>query len=83
MTDEIFKTYQGFDIFNFEDYQYPFSKVHLYKILKNKSYRTFKENVSQCLKISTKQVRFWVFENRRNKTVRPDAPIPESLANTS
>ncbi|GES75615.1 cysteine proteinase [Rhizophagus clarus] len=76
VTAEIFKYYQGFDLTNFDE-------VQPYKILKSETYGVFKENISQIFNIPSEQIRFWVFVNRQNKTVRPDAPIPESFVNTS
>ncbi|CAB5149159.1 unnamed protein product [Rhizophagus irregularis] len=83
VTAKKFKVHQGFDLANFDDCQYPLSEVFTYKILKADTYGSFKEHVSRSFNISTKQVRFWVFVNRQNKTVRPDAPISDSLSNIS
>jgi hypothetical protein len=76
VTAEKFKDYQGFDFVNFDD-------VQSYKIRKSEMYEVFKENISQTFNIPPKKIRFWVFINRQNKTVRPDAPIKESFMHLS
>ncbi|GBB99174.1 hypothetical protein RclHR1_03440007 [Rhizophagus clarus] len=81
VTAEKFEKYQGFDLANFENEL--LSDVHLYKILMNTTYGVFKEHVSKYFDIPPEQVRFWIFANRQNGTVRPDIPIPESYFNTS
>ncbi|RIA93959.1 ubiquitin carboxyl-terminal hydrolase 5 [Glomus cerebriforme] len=83
VTAEKFKNHQGFDLANFEDRQYPISDVHVFKTLKSETYGVFKEDVSRKFNIPSEQVRFWVLVNRQNKTVRPDAPIPENYFNIS
>ncbi|PKY61708.1 hypothetical protein RhiirA4_487043, partial [Rhizophagus irregularis] len=75
--------HQGFDLANFDDRQYPLSDVYVYRILKSDTYRSFKEFVSRNFNIPPEQVRFWIFKNRQNKTIRPDAPISESYIDTS
>ncbi|GBB86550.1 hypothetical protein RclHR1_12980003 [Rhizophagus clarus] len=83
VTAERFKVHQGFDLANFDDRQYPLSEVYTYNILKTETYEAFKDNISRTFNILPQQVRFWVLVNRQNKTVRPDAPIPETYTNTS
>ncbi|POG66834.1 ubiquitin carboxyl-terminal hydrolase 5 [Rhizophagus irregularis DAOM 181602=DAOM 197198] len=83
VTAEKFKVHQGFDLANFDDRQYPLSDVYVYKILKSDTYRSFKEIVSRIFNIPPEQVRFWIFVNRQNKTIRLDAPISESYIDTS
>ncbi|PKC57083.1 hypothetical protein RhiirA1_499118 [Rhizophagus irregularis] len=83
VTAEKFKVHQGFDLANFDDRQYPLSDVHVYRILKSDTYGILKELVSQNFNIPSEQVRLWVLVMRQNKTVRPDAPISDSLINIS
>ncbi|CAB5376644.1 unnamed protein product [Rhizophagus irregularis] len=83
VTTEKFKVHQGFDLANFDDRQYPLSEVYVYKILKSDAYRSFKDFASRNFNIPPERVRFWVFVNRQNRTVRLDAPIPELYINTS
>ncbi|CAB5149192.1 unnamed protein product [Rhizophagus irregularis] len=82
VTAEKFKVHQGFDLANFDD-RHPLSDVFIYKILKADTYGSFKEHVSRSFNIPPEQVRFWVLVNRQNKTVRPDAPMSNSLTNIS
>ncbi|PKY40515.1 hypothetical protein RhiirA4_494323 [Rhizophagus irregularis] len=81
VTAENFNKHQGFDLVNFVNP--PLSKIHSHNVLKNTTYTTFKEKVSQCFNIPSEQVRFWVFVKRQNQTIRPDFPIPESSFNKS
>ncbi|GBB88570.1 hypothetical protein RclHR1_01510021 [Rhizophagus clarus] len=83
VTAEKFKAHKGFDLANFDDRHYPLSKIYTYKILKSETYGVFKDKISRTFNIPSEQVRFWVFVNRQNRTIRPDAPIPEAYNNTS
>jgi ubiquitin carboxyl-terminal hydrolase 7 len=83
VTAEKFKVHQGFDLTNFDDRQYPLSEVYTYKIIKGVTYGIFKDSISLSFNIPQEQVRFWVIVNRQNKTIRPDAPIPENYISTS
>jgi len=83
VTTEKFKSYQGFDLVNFSDHQYPLTDVNTYKILKSETYGVFKGNMARIFKVLPEQVRFWIFMNRQNKTTRPDTLIPESYFNIS
>ncbi|RGB42730.1 ICP0-binding domain of ubiquitin-specific protease 7-domain-containing protein [Rhizophagus diaphanus] len=82
VTTEKFDKHQGFDLVNF-DHQFLFYDVYTFKILKAETYSVFKENISRTFNVPSKQVRFWVFVYRQNKTIRPDHPIPESYMNIS
>ncbi|CAG8779078.1 16709_t:CDS:10, partial [Racocetra persica] len=72
-----FERHQGFDLANFDDQQYSISEVPQFKVLKSEAYRTLKTMVAQKIGIPSEQTRLWVLVNRPNKTVRPDAPIPD------
>ncbi|PKC73087.1 hypothetical protein RhiirA1_451560 [Rhizophagus irregularis] len=73
-----FNNYQGS---NFCDYQYSLSNVYEYRILKSVTYGNFKDIIFQTLNVLSGQIRFYIFVNRQNKTIRPDSPIPESYFN--
>ncbi|CAG8491651.1 11949_t:CDS:10 [Dentiscutata heterogama] len=75
VTPTIFERYQGFDLANFGDRQYPLSEVPQFKVLKSETYRTFKTKISNKLEIPVEQIRLWVLVNRQNRTIRPDVPI--------
>ncbi|GBB89579.1 hypothetical protein RclHR1_01630017 [Rhizophagus clarus] len=83
VTTEKFNNHQGFDLANFDDYQYPLSEVHTYKIPKSETYDVFKKNLSKSFNIPLKRMRLWILVNRQNKTIRPDSSIPESYSNIS
>ncbi|RGB42716.1 ICP0-binding domain of ubiquitin-specific protease 7-domain-containing protein [Rhizophagus diaphanus] len=83
VTAEKFKIHQGFDLANFYDRFHTLSEIYVYKILKNETFKTFKDNISRTFNISPEQVRFWLFVMRANKTFRLESPIPESYINTS
>ncbi|CAG8517017.1 2181_t:CDS:10 [Diversispora eburnea] len=83
VTAETFRNYQGFDLANFDDRQYPLSPVPQYKVLKNDTYGSFKESVARDIQVPAEQIRFWVLVNRQNKTVRPDAPISDNHINST
>ncbi|RIB10405.1 ICP0-binding domain of ubiquitin-specific protease 7-domain-containing protein [Gigaspora rosea] len=77
VTPAIFECYQGFDIVNFDNRQYPLSNVPLFKVLKNETYEAFKTMVAHKFEIPAEQIRFWIFINRQNKTIRPYVPITD------
>ncbi|CAG8484431.1 10701_t:CDS:10 [Gigaspora margarita] len=77
VTPAIFECYQGFDLVNFDNQLYPLSNVPLFKILKTETYEIFKTMVAHKFEIPVEQIRFWIFVNRQNKTIRPDDPITD------
>ncbi|RHZ60946.1 hypothetical protein Glove_350g9 [Diversispora epigaea] len=83
VTAETFRNFQGFDLANFDDRQYPLSQVPQYKVLKNDTYGAFKESVAKDFQVPAEQIRFWVLVNRQNKTVRPDAPISDNYISST
>ncbi|CAG8433376.1 8105_t:CDS:10 [Ambispora gerdemannii] len=83
ISDEAFRTHQGFDLANFEERQYPFSDIPTMKVLKAESYGTFREKIAEQHNVPVEATRLWVLVNRQNKTVRPDAPINENMYSLS
>ncbi|CAG8641467.1 16190_t:CDS:10, partial [Cetraspora pellucida] len=79
VTPSIFERYQGFDLANFDDRQYPLSELPQIKILKSETYGVLKTMVAQKVGIPSEQIRLWVLVNRVNKTVRPDTPITDDF----
>ncbi|RIB01653.1 hypothetical protein C2G38_2230141 [Gigaspora rosea] len=77
VTPDIFECYQGFDLVNFDNRQYPLSNVPLFKVLKSDTYEAFKNMVAHKFEIPTEQIRFRIFVNRQNKTIRPEDPITD------
>ncbi|CAG8719781.1 8875_t:CDS:10, partial [Cetraspora pellucida] len=74
-----FEHYQGFDLANFDNQQYPQSDVLLIKVLKSFKFRAFKTIVAHKFGISPEKMRVWDLINRQNRTIRPDTPIPNDF----
>ncbi|KAF0434881.1 cysteine proteinase [Gigaspora margarita] len=79
VTPAIFERYQGFDLINFYDQQYPLSEVPQIKVLKSETYEAFETMVAQKFGFPVEQIRLWVLVNRQNRTIRPDVPIVDHL----
>ncbi|KAK9894556.1 cysteine proteinase [Cystobasidium minutum MCA 4210] len=79
ITDETFKKHQGFDLANFDERNaaIPVAPVTSYRVPKNQPYVEFKAQICQENNLNPEEVRLWVLVNRQNKTVRPDAVVPE------
>jgi ubiquitin carboxyl-terminal hydrolase 7 len=78
ITDETFTKHQGFDLATFEDRTYPPSELHSFRVLKSQPFVDFKRSIVEQLGVRPSDARLWVLVNRQNKTVRPDAPVPEN-----
>ncbi|RIB21024.1 ICP0-binding domain of ubiquitin-specific protease 7-domain-containing protein [Gigaspora rosea] len=79
VTPEIFARHQGFDLANFNNQQYPLSDVPQFMVLKSETYGNFKDLAVKHLGYPAEQIRFWIFCNRQNRTVRPDTPIMDNF----
>lgn len=55
----------------------PSSELPALRVLKNESYKMFKNRVSNTFNLPEANFRLWVLVNRQNKTVRPDSPVEE------
>lgn len=77
ITDDTFKKHQGFDLASFDDRIVPASPVASFKVPKNQPYVEFKMQLCNQYNLNPEDVRMWVLVNRQNKTVRPDAVVPE------
>lgn len=77
VTEELFKKHKGLDLVNFNNQQHPLSEIPQFKILKEDTFGTFKMMIAEHFKISSDQVRFWVFATRQNKTIRPHELITD------
>lgn len=83
MTDETFKTHQGFDLANFDEKNAQ-SEIPSFRVRKEETFAAFKQSVSEHFQIPVDKFRLWILVNRQNRTVRPDQPIPDSTdANSS
>jgi ubiquitin carboxyl-terminal hydrolase 7 len=78
ITEETFKTHQGFDLATFEERNLPASELPSFRVLKNEPYITFKQRLAQEYSLPDNSFRLWVLVNRQNKTVRPDTVVPEN-----
>ena len=77
ITDDTFRKHQGFDLASFDDRTGPTSQVASFRVAKNQPYVDFKTELCNQYNINSEDVRLWVLVNRQNKTVRPDAVVPE------
>lgn len=80
ITDDTFRKHQGFDLAAFDDKTggMPASTgIIAMRVAKNQPYTDFKSQLCHELRLHTEEVRLWVLVNRQNKTVRPDAAVPE------
>jgi len=81
ITDDAFRKHQGFDLASFDDRSPTAvssgSQVASFRVAKNQPYVEFKAQLCDQWKLNQEDVRLWVLVNRQNKTVRPDAVVPE------
>ncbi|KAJ7219761.1 hypothetical protein C8J57DRAFT_1440421 [Mycena rebaudengoi] len=73
VTDATFSRHEGFDLATFDE-----SNLPIFRVLKQETFSTFKTRIARHFSYREDQFRLWVIVNRQNKTVRPDAPIPEN-----
>jgi ubiquitin carboxyl-terminal hydrolase 7 len=78
ITDETFAKHEGFDLATFDEKNWPPSDLPSFRVLKQETYSVFKYRIAQHFNHPENQIRLWVLVNRQNKTVRPDASIPEN-----
>ena len=78
ITDDTFTQHEGFDLATFDEKNWPPSDLPSFRVLKQENYSTFKSRVAHHFNYPENQIRLWVLVNRQNKTVRPDAHIPEN-----
>ena len=77
ITDEAFRSHQGFDLAMFEDRTLPSSEIFSARVLKAQPFLEFKKQLLKQLNVPEGETKLWVLVNRQNKTVRPDAAVPE------
>ncbi|KNC97639.1 uncharacterized protein SPPG_07108 [Spizellomyces punctatus DAOM BR117] len=75
LTDDQIAHHGGFDLWNFND---PGAQISTFKVVKQDTFNDFKEMVGRHFKLSPQRFRLWTMVGRQNRTVRPDAPIPEN-----
>ncbi|RIB11625.1 TRAF-like protein [Gigaspora rosea] len=79
VTPDIFARYKWFDLANSIDWQYPLFDVPQFMVRKSETYNNFKDLAAKHLGYPAEQIRFWIFCDRANKTMRPDTPIPNNF----
>ncbi|CCV00636.1 unnamed protein product [Malassezia sympodialis ATCC 42132] len=78
VTEEIFQRHQGFDIATLDDRSLRPTDVPTFRVMKNEPAISFKARLAQHFNLPPHLVRLWVLVNRQNKTIRPDAVMPEN-----
>lgn len=78
VTEDIFRTHQGFDLATFDDRALQPTELPTFRMLKNEPFVNFKSRLAMQYGLPEQSVRLWVLVNRQNKTVRPDAVVPEN-----
>ncbi|KAF8177293.1 ubiquitin carboxyl-terminal hydrolase 5 [Mycena galopus ATCC 62051] len=78
ITDETFSCHEGFDMATFDERSWPPSELPSFRMLKQRTFSSFKGEVAQYFNYPESRIRLWVLVNRQNKTARLDTPIPEN-----
>ncbi len=78
ITDGTFTRHQGFDLATFDDRTVPASELPSYRVPKAQTFIDFRAQIARDFKYAPEHIRLWVLVNRQNKTVRPDAPVPDT-----
>ncbi|KAI9026565.1 hypothetical protein CLU79DRAFT_742351 [Phycomyces nitens] len=77
VTDNTFMANDGFDFVNFEERTMEASQLEVRRVRKDQKYGDFKRELSHSMGLPETHVRLWFLVNRQNRTIRPDAPVPE------
>ena len=77
VTEESFKTYQGFDLTAWDSEAGLESAPRIYRVLRSSTLAEFIDTLAETEQVPPENLRLWVMVNRQNKTTRPDQPIPE------
>lgn len=75
VTEDNFKTHQGFDLVNWDADPSSESAPQAHRILRTSTVSDFARSLAESKKLPPEQVRLWVMVNRQNKTTRPDQPL--------
>lgn len=81
VTEELIRQHQGFDLATFDDRMGRPTELPTFRVLKNEPFVSFKTRLAQHFNVPDHLMRLWVLVNRQNKTVRPDAVVPENDPN--
>ena len=77
ITEDTFKSHQGFDLATFEERNLPATDLPSFRAKKDEPFLDFKKRIATQYKLSDQDIKLWVLVNRQNKTVRPDTVVPE------
>lgn len=77
VTEDNFKTHQGFDLTTWDSDVTLESGPKTYRVLRASTVADFAKTLADENNVPPEQVRFWVLVNRQNKTVRPDQPLSD------
>ncbi|CAG8648753.1 26668_t:CDS:2 [Gigaspora margarita] len=83
ITQDNFKSHNGFGLINLYDHHYTRSEISQFKILHEDNYSIFKELVASNFKIQAKNLIFWDTTRLLDGTIRPNFPISNSSLDTS
>ncbi|KAJ3342286.1 hypothetical protein HDU93_002759 [Gonapodya sp. JEL0774] len=77
LTNAVIKKHSGFDLWNWDEKSTKLL-APTYKVRKDETFAGFKKRLSEENNIPLLKMRIWSMAGRQNKTIRPDAPIPDS-----
>ncbi|PJF16561.1 hypothetical protein PSACC_03542 [Paramicrosporidium saccamoebae] len=75
LTDKHLGEHGGYDLFNFNNHNFPMTSSTVSRVRRDDTVLSLKESVAKDMGIEPSRLRFWTFALRRNKTVRLDEPI--------
>lgn len=78
ITHDVFCNHEGFDLAAFDDRMQPATVMPSYKVAKAQPYVDFRASIAREFNYKPEEIRLWVLVNRQNKTIRPDAPVPDT-----
>ncbi|KAL9613274.1 MAG: hypothetical protein Q9167_002183 [Letrouitia subvulpina] len=77
VTEENFKSHQGFDLTNWESDSDSPSSPQVFRVLRASTVGDFTKKVAETMQLPPDHIRLWAMVNRQNKTTRPDQPLPD------
>lgn len=75
MTENNFKSHQGFDLTSWDVSNDTVSAPKSHRVLRSSSVGNFAKILAESQQLPPEQLRLWVMVNRQNKTIRPDQPL--------
>ncbi|KAI4209489.1 MAG: hypothetical protein LQ351_007566 [Letrouitia transgressa] len=77
VTEENFKSHQGFDLTNWDSDPDSPSSPQVFRVLRASTVGDFIKKVAETMQLPPDHIRLWAMVNRQNKTTRPDQPLPD------